>query len=197
MAWLGEAIDADAAAGRFASWGASSVIDELVHRPVVSIALFRALNERAKLAARWPVGNAGLMHVYGYLLSPVMTPFGRKRDRWMTGDLARLCGLPPDDFVPWASNRTLLERVTAAATTVLEHHLCRTEELGDVVSQIALTARQGPAALAYALETASTGRRIVTLFPVADAAAVLADLDGGEPRLRWNAAPPSADLSAS
>jgi hypothetical protein len=196
FSWLGAAIDDDAAAGRFAAWGTSSVIDEFLRQPVVTTDLFQALHERAGIDALWPVGNAGLLHVYGYLLSRVMTPFGRKRDRWIAGDLARLCGLPPDEFLPWVRESTLLERVTAAATGVLDHNLRRTERFGELRSRIALTDQQGPAALAYAVETPTVGRRIITMFPVSDAAALLTQIDEDEPRLRWNAALPEQDLSA-
>lgn len=194
--WLGDAIDADAAAGRFTAWGASTVIDEIIQQPVLSADLFDALHERAGLAARWPVGNAGLLHVYGYLLSPVLTPFGLKRDRWVGGDLARLCGLAPDGFVPWAGERTLLERVTVSAEGVLADHVVRTQQLGAATARIALTASEGPAALAYALET-SAGRRLITMFPVLDAAEILADIDEAVPRARWNAALAESDVSGS
>lgn len=193
--WLGEAIDADAAAGRFVVWGRSTVIDENTREPVLSRELFAALHERARLDAQWPVGNAGLLHVYGYLLSPVMTPFGRKHERWTRGELAALCGLPSSSFIPWASRRTLLERVTAAGQAVLDRHLCRTQDLGDVIAHIALTRTHGAAALAYALRTPTTGRRIVTMFPVADAAAILADIDSTAQRPRWNAILPGAGLT--
>lgn len=74
--WLGAAIDADARAGRFGRWGRSTVIDENVEAAVIPEALFAALHARAGLRAEWPVGNAGLVHVYGYLLSTVPTPYG-------------------------------------------------------------------------------------------------------------------------
>ena len=42
----------------------------------------------AGLAAAFPVGNAGLLHVYGYWFSDEPTPYGFKRDRWVDGALA-------------------------------------------------------------------------------------------------------------
>ena len=38
--------------------------------------------------------HAGLVHTYGYLLSSVATPFGRKRHRWSSGEAAHALGIP-------------------------------------------------------------------------------------------------------
>ncbi len=84
---------------------------------MLSRSTFEALHDRAGLDSAWPVGNAGLLHVYGYLLSTTPTPYGLKRDRWLGGELARACGLAPDAFVPWIGERTLLDRVTDVAET--------------------------------------------------------------------------------
>jgi len=133
-AWMAEQIAADAAAGRFARWGRSTVVDENTREPVLSRELFDGLHELAGLGGSagevagagadagiaWPIGNAGLLHVYGYLLSTVETPYGRKRDRWLDGGVARAFGLPADAFAPWfvtpsAVGSTPLERITAVA----------------------------------------------------------------------------------
>lgn len=182
--WLGAAIDDDAAAGRFASWGASTVIDEHTGGPVVPHVLFEALHARAGLTAAWPIGNAGLLHVYGYLLSAVPTPYGLKRDRWLDGTLARGFGLPDDEFVPWARGSSLLSRVTAAAQDLLARPV-RTADgpsgrmrlaLGDPTDTDAV-------ALVYGID-----ERLITTFPVASGAAVLEEWDADPDRPRWNAA---------
>ncbi|WP_411699700.1 amino acid deaminase [Conyzicola sp.] len=121
--WMAAQIVADAAAGRFARWGRSTVVDEGAGAPVLSRELFDELHEIAGLHGAdiaWPVGNAGLLHVYGYLLSTAETPFGRKRDRWVDGGVARAFGLPADAFAPWfetpsAADSTPLERILALA----------------------------------------------------------------------------------
>lgn len=186
--WLGAAIVEDAAAGRFAQWARSSVIDENTGAPVVPRAVFEALHARAGLSAAWPVGNAGLLHAYGYLLSTAPTPYGLKRERWLGGDLARACGLPADAFVPWVGESTLLDRATAAITALFERAPLLRERVGEVTGVTALgePGPGGAAPLGYALETAQ--RRFVTLFPVADPAAVRREITTGTPRLRWNAA---------
>ncbi|RLK52450.1 amino acid deaminase [Microbacterium telephonicum] len=191
--WLGPAIDADAAAGRFGHWARSSVVDENTGAPVLPPAVFAALHARAGIAARWPIGNAGLLHVYGYLLSTTPTPYGLKRERWLDGDLARACGLPDDSFVPWASERTPLERVSAALEILFDRAPLIRERIDGVTGVTALgtAPSPGPAPLGYALEgTAQQNpqRRFVTMFPVADPSAVVHELTTGAPRLRWNAA---------
>lgn len=184
LPWLGAAIEADASAGRLGTWGRSTVVDEHVGGPVIGEALFAALHERAGLRERWPVGNAALLHVYGYLLSTVPTPFGLKRDRWLDGSLARAYGLADDAFVPWSSERTLLERVDGAARALLARGATRSSAVGGVEASVALGREPdtGPWALAYAVDG-----RLITTFPVVSAVELLAEWDAEPPRLRWNA----------
>lgn len=183
LPWLSASLADDAAAGRFARWGRSSVIDENVGAAVLPRPLFDELHARAGLEAAWPVGNAGLLHVYGYLLSTAPTPYGLKRERWLTGDLERACGLAVAALLPWIGAETLLSRATSAASALLARPDALTEEAEGRTARIALGAPlpDGTAALAYAVDGL-----IVTMFPVADPAAVRAGL--GAPRLRWNAA---------
>ncbi|WP_295842327.1 amino acid deaminase [uncultured Microbacterium sp.] len=183
LPWLSASLADDAAAGRFARWGRSSVIDENVGAAVLPRPLFDELHARAGLEAAWPVGNAGLLHVYGYLLSTTPTPYGLKRERWLTGDLERACGLAVAALLPWIGAETLLSRATSAASALLARPDALTEEAEGRTARIALGAPlpDGTAALAYAVDGL-----IVTMFPVADPAAVRAGL--GAPRLRWNAA---------
>ncbi len=145
LPWLGTSIDADAAARRFRRMGLSTVIDENTGTSVVAASVFRALHERAGIDARFPVGNAGLLHVYGYLLSTTPTPYGLKRERWLDGELARAYGLAADAFLPWAlpTGETLLARVTAAAAALLLYAPVRRQQLGDTEALIAIGARRG------------------------------------------------------
>lgn len=48
----------------------------MIERPV-----FDALHEAAGLSADWPVGPAGVLHVYGYWFSGMQTPFCLNRNR--------------------------------------------------------------------------------------------------------------------
>ncbi|WP_312676556.1 amino acid deaminase [Microbacterium sp.] len=191
--WLGAAIEADAAAGRFAGWATSTVVDENTGTAILSREVFEALHARARITATWPVGNAGLLHVYGYLLSTAPTPYGLKRERWLGADLARACGLPDDAFVPWSSPRTLLDRATSAAERLFSRAPLVRERLETGVTGVTALAARGDGsqgtttALGYALESEDV-RRFVTLFPIDDAPAVRRELRAGPPRLRWNAA---------
>jgi hypothetical protein len=191
--WLSRSIAEDAASGRFARWSRSTIIDENVGNPVLDRAVFDRLHDLAGEPSAWPVGNAGVLHVYGYLLSLTPTPYGLKRERWLGPELARAFGLADDAFAPWSDGPTLLERVTGAATGLLHSPAAsRTEAGGEYVT--ALSASAGRAALVYARVT-EDGIRLVTTFPVADAAAVLTAIDAAAPtpgapsRPRWNAAP--------
>lgn len=183
LPWLAAALAEDRAAGRFAAWGRSTVIDENVGAAVLPRAVFDELHERAGLTAEWPIGNAGVLHVYGYLLSTTPTPYGLKRERWLSGELERACGLETGALLPWAGAETLLSRATVAASTLLARSDAVTEEFEGRTARIALGAPMpdGSAALAYAVDGL-----IVTMFPVADPAALRTAL--GAPRLRWNAA---------
>lgn len=182
LPWLAAALADDRDAGRFSTWGLSTVIDENVGSAVLARPLFDELHRRAGLTARWPVGNAGLLHVYGYLLSSTPTPYGLKRERWLSGELERACGLDDGALLPWSGSATLLSRATEVAASVLARTDALVEAIDGRSVRIAIDQRHpdGVAALAYAVDD-----RIVTLFPVADPAALRAGL--GAPRLRWNA----------
>ncbi|MEZ6122507.1 MAG: hypothetical protein R3C49_04940 [Planctomycetaceae bacterium] len=56
--------------------------------------------------------HAGLQHTYGYLFSIIDTPYGRKRDRWVTTSLEESLGLPEDILSPVPSSGTLLSNAT-------------------------------------------------------------------------------------
>lgn len=185
--WLTESITADRDAGRFAQWGLSSAIDENTGTATIPPALFAALHDRAGIEAEWPIGNAGLVHCYGYLLSLEPTPYGLKRERWLGADLAAACGLADDAFVPWREGPTLLARAGAAASALLHVPTSRAQLIDGRQARVALSAVSGPAALAYAVSPdAASAPLLVTMFPVSDAAAVITEF-GASARLRWNA----------
>jgi len=203
-----EQIARDAAADRFDDWALSTVIDENVKSPVISPAQFFRLHAAAGIAATWPIGNAGLLHVYGYLLSTVQTPFGLKGDRWRDGALAQHLGLATEAFVLEAADaacETVLQRVTDAALPHLAHP---SAGLGDVLviddevpeveagagaaTVFRTTVVSAPghpgAALVYGVHEA--GRmRLITAFPLANATPASLDaLVTDPPRMRYNAA---------
>ena len=69
----------------------------------------------ASSPADGPIVHAGLQHTYGYLLSTIVTPFGYKRDRWLSPWLEQGFGLPPDVLGPNPSRGTLLANATLLA----------------------------------------------------------------------------------
>jgi len=187
LPWLDASIRADREAERFAAWGRSTAVDENTGTGVIAPAMFDELHRRAGLPATWPVGNAGLLHCYGYLLSREPTPYGLKSDRWLTPTLAVACGLPEDAFLPWIPGPTLLDRATAAAAALSAGPHASTVIVDGRESRVSLGASEGPAALAYAVAPSPGLPPLpVTLFPVTDAAAVLTEF-ATLPRLRWNA----------
>lgn len=218
---IDEQIVADAATGAFDDWGLSTVIDENIDAPVVSRENFERLHRLAKREAAWPIGNAGLLHVYGYLGSTVETPFGPKSARWLDGALARALGLSGDAFLPDRGDGTLLARVTAAVLPRLLDPrpevlltLDQTSLDGSASARTVVIGAPGgggepdgvdaqPLAGALLYGVHEAGRmRAITAFPLAAASASFCQrLIDQPPRLRYNAATsmlsPLSPLAAS
>lgn len=191
-------IQADADAGRLSDWASSTVLDEVVGQPVLPQALVERLHAAAGIPSEFPVGNAGILHVYGYWFSSVPTPYGYKRDRWLDGRLATALGRPADEFLlTGEASRTPLHRVTAATLPLLrtppDHSLAVVDEaVGGLRARTVLVRipETGPAALVYGVDE-GTGWRLVTAFPVdGDPLVFAAELSAGPARLRWNAVAP-------
>ncbi len=122
LPWLTEQIRQDAAEGTFAHWGRSTLLDENTGTPMLDAPPLHVLQRWAALPEEFPATNAGLAHVYSYLLSTAATPYGPKRDRWLGGELATGLGLPAEHFLPWhrPDRRTLAQRVTEAVLPLLD-----------------------------------------------------------------------------
>lgn len=188
LPWLDRSIRDDRAADRFGAWGRSTAIDENTGSAVIAPALFDELHRRAGIAAAWPIGNAGLLHCYGYLLSLEATPYGLKRARWIDDTLALACGLSADGFLPWREGPTLLTRAAAAASALLRSPaIDATGVIGGRETRVAFADTEGPTALAYAVAPSPGARPLlVTMFPVAEASVPLESFEN-DPRLHWNA----------
>ena len=191
---LAQQIEQDASAGRFSRWGLSTVVDENTGAPVMSLELFAELHRLAGLDASWPVGNAGLIHVYGYLLSTASTPYGLKRDRWVNGDVARALGLEPSMFTPWfgpESAGTPLHRLAVALSPIFDApdrapgvDFVMHESSDHIVATTVLVRHPGSehSALLYAVDG-----KLLTAFPFEISASSIASLQAEPPRLRYNA----------
>jgi hypothetical protein len=209
LPWLVGQIRADAGAGRFDEWGLSTVIEGGVAPPVIPPPLFDELHRLAGLTEQWPVGNAGVLHVYGYLLSAVRTSAGPKRSRWLNPSLARGLGLDDDALTPWAAEPTVLARVAAIARPIMDSPgdaagvqlwIDETNETNatnatDATADASTVARtvvvrthpSTDAVLFYAVDEGE-GMRLITVFPVARFDdAWIADRLSSPPRLRYNA----------
>ncbi len=197
-------IDIDAEEGRFGAWGLSTVIDSGVGEPIIPRNQFDALHFAAGLEADWPVGNAGLLHVYGYLLSTLKTPYGYKRDRWVGGTLAAALRVPADFFLPERAeedDETVLQRVT---DTVLPHLEDPNADYFDVLTfddrmpssdtffrtTVVQDGPADPAALVYGIHD-GVRMRVITAFPLADSSREALDaLVAEPPRMHYNAVLP-------
>lgn len=185
---LVEQIVADAAHASFCAWGESTVVDENTGEAVISPSLFDELHRLAGLPATWPVGNAGLLHVYGYLLSSARTPFGNKRDRWTDGGVARSFDRHPEEFAPWSPDPgTTLERVADAATRATSSPavVLVVEESSEMIAArtTVVRGRAGHCALVY-----TVNGKLLTVFPLASPTTAWIDgLLSSAPRLRYNA----------
>ncbi|MBF4635572.1 amino acid deaminase [Agreia pratensis] len=191
---LAAQIAQDASADRFSLWGLSTVVDENTGTPVISPALFAELHRLAGLDATWPVGNAGLIHVYGYLLSTVSTPYGLKRDRWVNGDVARALGLEPSALTPWhepASATTPLHRLAVALSSIFDAPaeapgvVFVMRESSDRISAMTVLVRR-PSSEHSALLYAVDGK-LVTAFSFEISSSSIEALRAEPPRLRYNA----------
>lgn len=200
LPWLGEQIAQDRARGTFAAWGRSTVVDEFTGTPVLPRTVLAALQRRAGMPEEFPGTHAGLAHVYGYLLSVELTPYGLKRDRWTGGTLAATLGRDPRHLLPWhrPDDRTLLGRVTDAALPLLAGApdapstlLHRDDPVPGTTNALRTVVHraqgvQGPgAALVYGL-VGPAGTRLVTIFPVDASPLRLRELATLAPAPRYN-----------
>lgn len=174
----------DSEDGVFAAWGESSVVDSDVQAEVLRRPLMELLAGAAGLSVgRWPIVNAGLAHAYGYLLAPVMTPYGWKRDRWIDGQLPSALGADPRMVCPLPLVGTLLGNLTAALTFYVDGGsapaflspagaVAHLREQDPGTGTLAETWLVGPPqesrkrALIYSVTAPGATRRLVTAFPV-------------------------------
>ncbi|HEY4262186.1 MAG TPA: hypothetical protein VGM98_18605 [Schlesneria sp.] len=114
--WLCRQISADAATrGLFDLWSLSSNFDELANVAIVEPAVLAAIGDSAHMPLKDSIVHAGLQHTYGYLLSTIETPYGYKRDRWVSPFLEQAFGLPSDALGPNPAEGTLLANATLIA----------------------------------------------------------------------------------
>lgn len=142
--WLGRQIVRDAETPElFDFWGSSCNLDELAGESIVEPGVLTAIGELAGVPLTGPVVHAGLQHTYGYLLSTILTPYGYKRDRWLSPQLELGFGLPTDVLGPNPSQGTLLANATVLAGAVAFRGDDKsTEKLGQILPAAAEAVRK-------------------------------------------------------
>ena len=98
--------------GLLALWGRCVNFDENVRQTIVHPAILRTLGDRIGIPVRGRIVHAGLEHTYGYLFSLIETPYGFKRDRWVSTDLERGLGIDLSLLSEQPSHGTLLANLT-------------------------------------------------------------------------------------
>lgn len=63
-------------------WGQSRNVDDNTGERIVDDVILKMIGELTGVSMIHPVVHAGIEHTYGYLLSNVETPYGKKRERW-------------------------------------------------------------------------------------------------------------------
>jgi hypothetical protein len=93
-------------------WGRGVNVDENVGQIIVHPAILKEIGSLAGVPMRGRVVHAGLQHTYGYLFSLIDTPYGAKRDRWLSTDMERGFGIDLTLLGDRPSSGTLLANLT-------------------------------------------------------------------------------------
>ena len=106
-------IVADAASpDLFTLCGRSFNFDENAGKTIVAPEIVAAVGRLAGVPMRGRAVHAGLLHTYGYLFSSIKTPYGLKRDRWLSQSLEQGLGLEESLLSDRPHSGTLLGNVT-------------------------------------------------------------------------------------
>ena len=95
-----------------AFWGRCVNFDEHAKQVIVHPAILEVLGEAVGIPVRGRFVHAGLQHTYGYLFSVIETPYGSKRDRWVSDDLEKGLGIDRSLLGVRPARGTLLANVT-------------------------------------------------------------------------------------
>ncbi len=98
--------------GLLSFWGRSANVDENVGQTIVPPAILQAIGQLAGVPLRGRFVHAGLQHTYGYLFSLIETPYGYKRDRWVSEEWERGFGIDRSLLGPVPRAGTLLANLT-------------------------------------------------------------------------------------
>lgn len=142
--WLCRQIATDASCrGLFDLWSLSSNFDELAGIAIVEPRVLAAIGDVAGMPVDGSIVHAGLQHTYGYLLSTIETPYGFKRDRWVSPFLEQAFGLPTDALGPNPTEGTLLANATMiAGLAAFRGDRVATKQLRRIASTAAMSVRK-------------------------------------------------------
>src|SRR5436190_9017644 len=98
--------------GLLSFWGRSANVDENAGQTIVDPAILRAIGRLAGVPMRGRFVHAGLQHTYGYLFSLIETPYGYKRDRWVSEEWEIGFGMDRSLLAPEPRAGTLLANLT-------------------------------------------------------------------------------------
>jgi hypothetical protein len=98
--------------GLLSLWGRCVNVDEVARQVIVHPAILQAIGELAGITMRGKVIHAGLQHTYGYLFSLLDTPYGAKRDRWVSTAMEQGFGIDLSLLGDRPAQGTLLANVT-------------------------------------------------------------------------------------
>lgn len=93
-------------------WGESLNVDDNTGTLIVEPQILQVLSRMVGVPLDSPIVHAGIEHTYGYLLSLIETPYGKKRDRWVNSYLEQALGIPRPTFAPVVVQGTLLTNLT-------------------------------------------------------------------------------------
>jgi hypothetical protein len=79
--------------GLLSLWGRSVNVDANVGQTIVHPAILQGIGALAGVPMRGRGVHAGLQHTYGYLFSMLETPYGLKRDRWLSTQMEQGFGI--------------------------------------------------------------------------------------------------------
>lgn len=96
----------------FSLWGRSFNFDENAGKTIVAPEIVAAVGRLAGVPMRGRAVHAGLLHTYGYLFSSIKTPYGLKRDRWLSQSLEQGLGLEESLLSDRPHSGTLLGNAT-------------------------------------------------------------------------------------
>lgn len=114
-----------------AYWGESLNFDSGAKLQTVDSNILGLLQRDFSLSVNAQVTNSGLLHTYGYLLSHIDTPYGKKRDRYTSGQMSRGFGMKSEDLSDSPRSSGLLNNLTYFAAHLAFENLEQLDQMDE------------------------------------------------------------------